>query len=126
MKDLKKLAWIDIHNAMIDGLGRCVYSGHKPPKHSDVEYMVDVLQVFLNEKVEIENVQYDRNDDGLCVWVQTENSEIRITFDGLNLDIIFRLEKDKKIFDKVHFETDTNYLYEIHDIIKKYLKDFDK
>lgn len=111
---------------MIYGLGICVYSGHKPPKHSDVEYMVDVLEVFINEKAEIKCVQYDRNDDGLCVWVQTENSEIRITFDGLNLDIIFRLGKDKKIFDKVHFETDKNYLYEIHDIIKKYLKDFDK
>ena len=123
-KELKKLAYIDIHEAMIQGLGKCVYFGHKPPKHTDIECMVDVLKVFLNEKVEIKDVHYDRNDDGLCAWVQTENGDIYITLKETNLNI--RFEKDKKIFEKVHFETDTNYFYEIHDIIKKYLKDFDK
>ena len=124
MKDLKKLERCDINNEMIYGLGMCVYLGRKPPKHSDVEYMVEVLNVFIHKKVEIKYVSYDRNDDGLYVWVQTENSDIYITLKETNLNI--RFEKDKKIFDKVHFETDKNYLYEIHDIIKKYLKDFDK
>lgn len=89
MKDLKKLANIDIHNAMIDALGRCVYYGTcRPPKHADIEYMTDVLKVFLHKKVEIKLAGYDRDGAGLWVELKKENGdEITVAIKGTTLTV---------------------------------------
>lgn len=83
MKDLKKLERCDINNEMIYGLGVCVLNGHRPPKHTDIENMVDMLIVLIHKKVEIKYVSYDRDGDGLCVWLKKENGdEITIAIKG--------------------------------------------
>jgi len=89
MKDLKELAWIDIHDAMIHGLGKCVYFGTcRPPKHADIEYMTDVLKVFLHKKVEIKYVEYNRDGAGLCAVLQKENGdEITVALKGTTLTV---------------------------------------
>lgn len=88
MKDLKKLERCDINNELIYCLGICVYSGHRPPKHTDIENMVDMLEVCVHKKVEITHVHYDRDGDGLCAWLRKENGEeITIGIKGKTISV---------------------------------------
>ena len=96
---------------MIDGLGECVYFGHKPPKHSDVEYMVDILEVFLNEKVEIKWVRYDRDGSGLWAWLKKENGEeMEVSLKGTTLKI-----------GNEEFDTEKYGFWEIRKVLEQWL-----
>lgn len=87
-KDLKKLERCDINNELIYALGVCVYSGHRPPKHTDIENMVNMLQVCIHKKIEIKWVGYDRDEAGLWVELQKENGdEITIGIKGKTITV---------------------------------------